>query len=179
MDKLVIAWDLDGTLIDSSHRTKVVDGKFDLDYWLANCTREKIFQDSLLPLAKVYFKFKETGFTQICLTARDMNVYDFQFLESHGLEFDALFHRADSKELDEVLKDKKLKEFLKEGGRIPFQAFDDKEENLKVFDKYKFRTFSASYLNIILREDSWRDIKKKGKQQHPKNLLKPIQNLLT
>ena len=45
-------FDLDHTVIDSSHRqlTKA-DGSLDLAHWITNNTREKIMADSLLPLA--------------------------------------------------------------------------------------------------------------------------------
>ena len=42
--------------------------------------------------------------------------------------------------MDEILKDKKLNEFFEESELIPYIAFDDKDENLDVFDKYGFRT---------------------------------------
>ena len=45
-------FDLDGTVIDSSHRKATLpDGSLDLDHWIENCTPEKIAGDSLLPLA--------------------------------------------------------------------------------------------------------------------------------
>ena len=45
-------FDLDHTLIDSSHRQLTrEDGSLDLTAWRENCTAEKISRDSLLPLA--------------------------------------------------------------------------------------------------------------------------------
>ena len=157
--KLVIAWDLDGTLIDSSHRVRFTDtGDFDLDHWKRNCVKEEIFKDSLLPLADVFYEYQKTGFTQICVTARDMTEADFEFLRFHNMNFKMILHRKNSEELDEVLKDQRLKDFFAEEGRIPFQAYDDKNENLEIFDKYGFRTFQAKYLNEVLKKNSYQEI---------------------
>lgn len=166
MEKLVIAWDLDGTLIDSSHRSIFSTHNADvaLKHWKENCIEEQINKDVLLPLSQMYFEFKKTGFTQICVTARDMNEFDFKYLKDHGLEFALILHRKDSQELDSVLKDKKLQDFFNEKGRIPFMAFDDKQDNLNIFDKYGFRTFQAVYMNHKLQKDSFNDIKVKPGQ---------------
>ena len=161
MEKLVIAWDLDGTLIDSTHRVKFKeDGEFDLEEWIKSSEdKDSVFKDTLLPLSNVYFEFAKSGFTQICVTARNMTDIDFEYLSSNGLYFDMILHRGDSLELDEELKSRKLQNFLKAKGRIPFMAFDDKEENLKIFDNYGFRTFQAIYMNEKLKKDSFSDIK--------------------
>lgn len=159
MSKLVVAWDLDGTLIDSSHRaTFKENGDFNLEAWIEDCTKENIFKDSLLPLSDLYFEFKKTGFTQICVTARQMTQHDFDYLKANGLEFDMILHRQNSNELDQVLKDKKLNEYFSQRGYLPFMAFDDKEDNLKIFDKYGFRTFQAIYMNEKLNSSSYEEI---------------------
>jgi len=164
INKMVVAWDLDGTLIDSSHRISFKeDGSFDLDYWIENCTHEQIMKDKLLPLADIYFEYKNTGFTQICVTARNMSDADFEFLKKHGLEFDIILHRNNSNELDEVLKTKKVKDFFEKNRKIPFQAYDDKQENLEIFDKFGFRTFQAAYLNKVLDCNSIEEIEFKPK----------------
>lgn len=87
-------FDLDHTVIDSSHRqiTKP-DGSLDLENWLANCTREKIFGDELLPLADE-MKNSYPHFYVVVCTARTMNVHDFEFLAAHGLHFDEILYRA-------------------------------------------------------------------------------------
>jgi len=160
MSKLVIAWDLDGTLFDSSHRIKFNDdGSFDLDYWIANCVEEQIFKDEALPLLELFYEFQKTGFTQIAVTARDICAADLKFFKSKNMDFKMILHRADSHDLDHVLKDQKLKEFFSANGMIPYMAYDDKEENLAIFDKYGFRTFQALYMNEKLKSSSYADIK--------------------
>lgn len=159
MKKMVIAWDLDGTLICSKHRSSLKeDGTFDLEAWRAKCIPEFINQDTLLPLADAFFENQKTGYTQIAVTARDMVQADFDYLKSKGMHFDMILHRKNSDELDEVLKNKRLQDFLNKEGRIPFMAFDDKEENLAVFDRYGFRTFNAKYMNYKLAATSYEEI---------------------
>ena len=47
----ICIYDLDGTIIDSSHRAKYSDeGILDLEHWKENSTKENIFRDELLPL---------------------------------------------------------------------------------------------------------------------------------
>lgn len=52
--KKVHVYDMDGTIVDSSHRyqTMPCGSKIDLPYWIAN--EHKTGQDTLLPLAKQY-----------------------------------------------------------------------------------------------------------------------------
>ena len=53
MIKNISIFDLDGTIIDSSHRQMVKsDGTLDLAKWFENATAEKIFADKVLPLAQ-------------------------------------------------------------------------------------------------------------------------------
>jgi len=51
--KNITIFDLDGTVLDSSHRQATKpDGTLDLAKWFENATPEKIFQDKVLPLAQ-------------------------------------------------------------------------------------------------------------------------------
>jgi FMN phosphatase YigB (HAD superfamily) len=150
MQQFINIFDLDCTLIDSSHRiNEQGDYKLglDLDYWIENSTYEMIMKDKLLPLMDLYREFEKTNFTNIAVTARDMNASDFEFLERNGLHFHMVLHREDSKELDHVLKEKKIQELFDKGNYIPFCAFDDKEANLEIFRKFGFRCFNALELN--------------------------------
>jgi len=49
-------FDCDGVLLDSTHRYRTMPcgTRIDLDYWIAGCTPEKIWQDKVLPMAKHY-----------------------------------------------------------------------------------------------------------------------------
>lgn len=163
VEKLVIAWDLDGTLFDSTHRVRFnEDGSFDLDFWVENCVHEQIFQDADLPLLALFYEFQKTGFTQIAVTARKLVQADKDFFAHKGLNFKMVLHRENSLDLDHVLKNEKLQQYFEVNNLIPFMAFDDKEDNLKIFDKFGFRTFQANYMNEKLRKGSFdliRDLK--------------------
>ncbi len=161
---LVIAWDLDGTLIDSTHRAINKNGEIDYNIWLKKCTKQYIFKDTLLPLTKIYFSFQKAGFTQICITSRTLNSNDLEFLNIHNLKFNALLHRENSEELSEILKSRLVKDFFEKNQLLPFIAFDDKKENLAVLKKFGFRTFNADYLNEKLRLKSFNEVKKLNKK---------------
>ena len=88
-----LIFDLDGTVIDSSHRyAKLPDGSIDLVAWIKNCTRDKILQDKLLPLAKVWRQNVNKCRIAIC-TSRIMTDHDLEFLRVNGLEFNDLMSR--------------------------------------------------------------------------------------
>ena len=78
--KNVTIFDLDGTCINSEHRQATLpDGTLDLAHWIENATPEKIFGDTLLPLAQeVNRRQKKGDFTIVC-TARQMQDADFEF----------------------------------------------------------------------------------------------------
>jgi len=99
---MIIIFDLDGTVIDTSHRYRNKPcGAIDLDYWFANSTPEMIAQDRLLPLADSMRLFYQQGHTIVICTARDfspLNGVDLgvvygQFLADNGLFHHELLYR--------------------------------------------------------------------------------------
>jgi hypothetical protein len=153
MKHLVNVFDLDCTLIDSTHRINQYGDKtkgVDLEYWIENCTYDKVMNDTLLPLTELFYEFNKTNFTNIAVTAREMFAADYEFLEMHGLHFHMILHRENSTELDHVLKEKKLEELFRSGNYVPFLAFDDKDENLEVFEKFGFKCFNAITMNSLI-----------------------------
>lgn len=95
MKKLKI-FDLDGTIIDSSHRYRSVDGRIDLDFWRENCTAEMIAKDSLLPHITEYNSaIKCTDTIVIIATARAMIKDDanFDYIKNVLGEPDHIVHR--------------------------------------------------------------------------------------
>jgi len=90
----VTIFDLDGTCINSEHRQATLpDGTLNLAHWLENATPEKIFGDTLLPLAQeVNKRHKKGDFTIVC-TARTMQEADFEFLMNEGLNPDLILYR--------------------------------------------------------------------------------------
>lgn len=92
----IIFFDLDGTLINSSHRQlKLPDGSLDLNHWRENCTRDKIQRDKLLPLKTLYYSLQRvnTAALVIC-TARVITEHDLEYLFHHHLVCDGLLSRS-------------------------------------------------------------------------------------
>ena len=92
---MIYIFDLDGTVINSSHRQLALpNGDIDLTHWKENSTKEKIFRDELLPLAR-YMKraiANPNTKTAIC-TARNMSKFDFQYLSQKNLVTDFILYR--------------------------------------------------------------------------------------
>lgn len=116
-----IIFDLDGTVIDTSHRYRNnAEGHCDLEFWFANSTPEMIALDALLPLADVMKRYFAEGHTIIVCTARDfspLNGVDLgavytQFLEDNGLRYHHLLYRNMAGPDHETLGDGALKKRL-------------------------------------------------------------------
>ncbi len=85
-----IVFDLDMTVIDSSHRhASNADGSVDLKHWFENATPERTAQDTFLPLARAVRTFYDAGNEIILCTARTMQAADWKFLADH---FDTIPH---------------------------------------------------------------------------------------
>lgn len=133
-----VIFDLDGTVIDSTHRqATLADGSLDLAHWFENNTPDKIMGDSLLPLAASMRAIMAAGHKVIICTARAIQNADKLFLALNGLAYDALLHREQGNmESDASLKIRLLETyFIGQGFDNAAQAkaimFDD---NLKVID---------------------------------------------
>jgi hypothetical protein len=82
MFKKVHVYDLDGVLVDTSHRYRTdANGKTDMLYWAANHTAEKIALDKILPMAKNYLAdcLNPEIYCILC-TVRSAHVLDFEFV---------------------------------------------------------------------------------------------------
>ncbi len=133
----IVVFDLDGTVIDSSHRhLNKPDGSIDLAHWRANCTREKIMQDSLLPLAKSMRAMKAAGHHIVICTARVVTEHDMAFIVKNDLPFDGFLSREGENDNrpDGAMKVQLLTEYVQAQGYKSIRdagiiMFDD---NLKV-----------------------------------------------
>lgn len=153
-------FDLDHTVIDSSHRQLTrADGTLDLDHWRENCTREKIFGDSLLPLADRWRVIQGEKWAEILIcTARVISQDDRDFLASHGLRYDALLSRAEGDQSgDAVLKARLLRDYAKSKG-LSFARFarlsimiDDNKSVLNHLQGLGFQCYNAIKLNAQLK----------------------------
>lgn len=133
-----VIFDLDGTVIDSTHRQATkADGSLDLDHWFENNTQEKILRDSLLPLAESMRALASIGHNIVVCTARAIQQADKLFLAINRLPYNTLLHREiGNMEGDASLKIRLLETyFIGEGFNCAADAkaimFDD---NLKVID---------------------------------------------
>lgn len=89
-----VVFDLDGTVIDSSHRHLAKpDGSVDLEHWFDNATPEKIAADGLLPLADAMRAIHRAGHKVIICTSRSFQPADLQFLQDNDLPYHELFSR--------------------------------------------------------------------------------------
>ena len=137
----VYIYDLDGTVIDSSHRRKFdTEGNLRLSYWRSHNTRKDVFGDSLLPLAK-HMKKKMIGNIVLICTAREISQNDLDFLENNGLRYDHIISRPRGiNTADHILKYYQLKKFLKENPYLNDKRkimYDDSMENLQEISKLK------------------------------------------
>ena len=80
MLKRIHVYDVDGTLVDSSHRYRALpNGHVDLDHWVKN--HHRLNQDTLLPLAEQYRRdiADPTTYVVIC-TLRTPQPADLQYI---------------------------------------------------------------------------------------------------
>lgn len=144
-------FDLDGTVIDSSHRHAALpNGDFDLAHWRENCTPEKIAQDKLLPLAHTMRRLYYSGHYIIICTARQMTQADFDYLDDNKLFSDAILFRPDGvDDADADLKEQMLDDFFEGLGLcIDEERIVMFEDNLSVIERLRSRGILCSVEGI-------------------------------
>ena len=131
----ICIYDLDGTVIDSSHRaTHDEQGNIDLANWKAKSTKDFIFQDSLMPLYAQLVKDYKNGNMVILCTAREFSKWDWEYLYFHNIYFDRVISRPKGNMTnDGELKKNQLRYLFslpqyKDKEKI---FYDDNENNLK------------------------------------------------
>lgn len=159
VDLLLFCWDLDGTLIDSSHRTMYGKGKTStpeqLNYWFDFSTKEWIDQDKVLPLASIQRHFvRHFGGIHVAVTARTMRDADLTYLNRHHLQFNIILDRRDFKGPNNQLKHERLSELLHANPRfIPFLAFDDDVNNWPIYKEFGFSVVDPLLINRSLHTE--------------------------
>ena len=138
MKKKLYIFDLDGTVIDSSHRcTLDVNGEFDLKQWIKDSTRENIFNDTLLPLANFMKKVTREGHYVWVCTARYMTKSDYDYLTENGIFPSVILSRSlKDDRADHILKRRMVKKLisLRPFSNIERIFFDDKIDNLNALN---------------------------------------------
>lgn len=140
-------YDMDGTIVDSSHRYRTIRGadgveRIDLEYWRAN--EYRAMDDGLLPLATQYREsLKDRSKYVIIATARVMNAPDWQFvLEVLGAPNYLISRAAGDTQSGKTLKIKGLQRFFNLRQFKPENAvfYEDNVEYLKaVCDHFNIR----------------------------------------
>lgn len=148
----MIIFDLDHTVIDSSHRQLTLpDGSLDLKHWKENCTREKIFDDKLLPIAvlwRLVTRISPRVQIGVC-TARVVTQHDTDFLAYHGLKYNFLLSRpSGDNSPDGILKENLLRAYAQKKG-VKFEVFCANISNF--FDDNKNVLNRLRALNIKTR----------------------------
>jgi hypothetical protein len=153
---MIVIFDLDHTVIDSSHRQLTrKDGTLDLDNWRANCTQDKIMADTLLPLANLFQQLVIDSYHEIVIcTARCLGEYDLDFLRLNGLNAHVILSRPIGCMLgDADLKEMLLTEYALETARTwaNFSSdaviYDDNDQVLSRCSKLGIMTKNALKLN--------------------------------
>lgn len=142
----VAIYDMDGTIVDSSHRYRtIVDDsgeRIDLEFWREN--QYNAMNDSLLPMAEQYRAdlFDENCYV-IIATARVMNAPDWQFVKEILGEPDYFISRKDGDDQSgKTLKINGLAKFfnLVTFRNAEFVFYEDNVSYLKaVCDRFNIR----------------------------------------
>lgn len=112
---MIDVFDCDGVLVDSSHRYRnLPSGSIDLEYWLENCTPEKIAADKLLPTAEIYREsLNNPNRYTIIATARQVREPDLEFFRSRlGFPQHLIARKIGETTPDWLLKIRGLKRLL-------------------------------------------------------------------
>ena len=151
-------FDLDNTVIDSSHRQTFVDGKLDLDAWKRDNTKKNIRKDSLLPIANIMKSAKRFGHHVIVCTARNLCAWDLNFMADNGLSYNTLLYRpVGNNQTDAELKHDLLINYFSMVG-VPLARwvrtavfYDDNQSVLKMARDLGIHCKDAARLNTELR----------------------------
>lgn len=142
----VAIYDMDGTIVDSSHRYRTITDangeRIDLDYWREN--EYRAMDDTLLPMAEQYRRdLRDENCYTIIATARVMNEPDWKFVnEILGMPDYFISRPKDSNVSGKILKINGLTKFfnLVTFKDAEFVFYEDNIQYLKaVCDRFNIR----------------------------------------
>lgn len=153
----VSIYDMDGTIVDSSHRYRTIvdqngQEKIDLEFWREN--EYRAMDDGLLPLAAQYQADLNDPETYVIIaTARVMHGPDFQFVNEILGKPDYLISRKDGDTIS--------------GGKLKIKGLA-KFFNLKSFQNAEFTFYedNATYLKTVCDKFGIRGVYIPSKQGH-------------
>ena len=148
-------FDLDHTVVDSSHRQATrPDGSLDLDHWREHSTPAMIEADSLLPLAHEWRKAHRKGAEIVVCTARVMGPADYRYLTSRGLFATKVISRREGdRTADDLLKLRALKQYAASVGESwarftqTSMMFDDNQNVINTLANHGLTVHNAILLN--------------------------------
>ena len=135
MHKKIHVYDIDGVLVDTSHRYRnKSDGTIDLEYWFQNRTAEKIALDKLLPHAAQYRDDINDPkiFTMLC-TSRMVHALDMDFIKYRlGWPDVCIMRPLGNMDADDVLKLRQLKRIFSQRHLkdLPRTLWEDNPRNI-------------------------------------------------
>lgn len=105
--KKIVVFDIDGVLLDSTHRYRTIATKkgerIDLPHWIENC--DKCINDKVLPLAMLYSKLITQKNTFVIIaTSRTMRAKDYQAIDELLGMPDSLVSRNNNSQKGDNLK---------------------------------------------------------------------------
>jgi hypothetical protein len=158
MEKILV-FDLDNTVVDSRHRTPILNGGVDVEGFLKMQTRDNIYKDKLLPLSRLMKENFSSHHIVVC-TARHMTHHDYDFLSDSGLCFHEIFERGNVDPKIASMPDAEYKlACLTPFMNQRFTFFDDNESVIQAFSRISNVTMIDSKIenNIeILAQDACR-----------------------
>lgn len=130
-------FDLDGVLVDSSHRYRnLSNGAIDLEYWRAHALPIFMERDTLLPMAKQYKSDLRNPevYTVIC-TSRAYHQDNINYIYDHlGLPDKLIMRPVGNLETDHLLKFRQLQRILnlKQFSKLTKRFWDDNVKSVYV-----------------------------------------------
>ena len=150
-----LVFDLDQTVVDSSHRTPLVNGKVDLVGYLSLQTKENVYRDKILPLGDLMREKFPDNYIVVC-TARVMKDHDYEFLNDQGLMFHEIYERGNVHPDVAALGDGEYKmKCLNKFKNVKYTFYDDSDEVISRFSNYpNVNMVDAKLENMRLSESA-------------------------
>ena len=149
----MLVFDLDMTVIDTSHRIRfLADGSQDIDDWVRKCTPEYIMQDRLLPLANYWKNQQSIGKKIAVITSRIMTAADYRYLDDNNLSYYFLLSRLenDRRPCHEYKRAQFRRLHIVTGIPYPYMRyFEDNEACLDMARKLGVNCFDAKVYNKL------------------------------
>ena len=154
MNKPIFIFDLDGTVINSKHRTPLTQsGNLHLSrYKRESTTPDKIFADTLYPLAKFMKLLIKKGCNVWICTAREMTQADYDYLAIHDIKPKIILSRPkdDKRKDNDLIRNLLNKLFnLKPYRNQRKIMFDDSVEVSKELEKIGVEMKSPDFLRLV------------------------------